>query len=192
MIRPRGKLVQLHPEVRTEDLGDEGLVAACAAEDRAARALLFERYVDAVHRFVSRLRGSDPDVVEDLVQTTFVTAFQSAARFRGGHVRGWLFGIAANLVRNYARKEIRRKHVLRAVAELAAPRASAPDPALVARLPEVIAALPHDLRVAIVLVDLEGEKGDDAAASLGIPAGTLWRRLFHARRALREALGGPG
>ncbi len=52
--------------------------------------------------------------------------------------------------------------------------------------------LPHELRAAIVIVDLEGEKGSDAAAALGIPEGTLWRRLFQARTALRKAIdGGP-
>ncbi len=41
-----------------------------------------------------------------------------------------------------------------------------------------------------VIVDIEGERGVDAAAQLGIPEGTLWRRVFHARQALRAALGG--
>jgi DNA-directed RNA polymerase specialized sigma24 family protein len=65
------------------------------------------------------------------------------------------------------------------------------EPAILARLPEAIAELPHDLRAAFVLVDLEGEKGTAAAEALDVPEGTLWRRVFHARKALREALGGP-
>jgi RNA polymerase sigma-70 factor (ECF subfamily) len=185
-----GKLLQLRAEPRVEDLTDEGLVAACATGDRAARALLFERHVDVVHRFVARMRCSDADSVDDLVQATFLGAFQSAARFRGGHVRGWLYGIAANHVRAYARREIRRKHALHLVAETS-PRSHAPtDAAMIARLPAAIDALPHDLRVALVLVDLEGERGSDAAAALGIPEGSLWRRVSHARRALRVSLGG--
>jgi len=191
-VRPaRGQLIALRPEARVADLTDEGLVAACATGDRAARALLFERFVDAVHRFVARMRASDPHSVEDLVQATFLAAFQSAARFRGGHVRGWLYGIASNQVRHYARTEIRRKRALAAVAELPPPPgARTGDPMLAARLPQAIAELPHDQRAALVLVDLEGERGADAAAALGIPAGTLWRRVFEARQALRAALGG--
>jgi RNA polymerase sigma-70 factor (ECF subfamily) len=193
-VKPvRGELVRLHPETQNEDLTDEGLVAACATADRAARALLFARHVDSVHRFVARMRGSDADSVEDIVQQTFLSAFQSAATFRGGNVRGWLYGIAANLVRNYARGEIRRKRALEAVADLDGLVARGPrDPmtqASLARIPEALAALPHDLRAAVVLVDLQGEKGSDAAHALGIPTGTLWRRVFHGRQALREALG---
>ncbi|MEO8703808.1 MAG: sigma-70 family RNA polymerase sigma factor [Kofleriaceae bacterium] len=190
MKEREAKLIQLRADVRVEDLTDEGLVAACATGDRAARALLFERYVDAVCRFIARMRGSDPDCVDDLAQATFVAAYQAADRFRGGHVRGWLFGIAANHVRAYARREVRRKHALHVVAETS-PRSHVPtDAALLARLPAAIATLPHDLRAALVLVDLEGERGSDAAAALGIPEGSLWRRVFHARRAVRAVLGG--
>jgi RNA polymerase sigma-70 factor (ECF subfamily) len=183
-------LLPLRREARVDDVSDAGIVAACAAGDRAARALLFERHVGAVHRFVARMRASDAADVADLVQITFLRAFASAARFRGENARGWLYGIAANVVREHARREIRRKRALAAVAEVA-PRARAPRDALAAaRLPALVAALPHDLRAAFVLVDLEGERGVDAAAALGVPEGTLWRRVFHAREALRRELGG--
>ena len=186
----KGQLIQLRPEARVEDMSDAGLVAACAAADRTARALLFERHVDAVHRFVARMRGSDADVVDDLVQMTFVRAFQSAVRFRGTSARSWLYGIAANVVREHARKEIRRKRAMSVVAEEMPRTTQRRDPHLLAKLPEAIEALPHELRAAFVIVDLEGEKGCDAAAALGIPEGTLWRRLFHARTALRKLIDG--
>ena len=190
MAEREGKLYQLRAEARVDELTDEGLVAACATGDRAARSLLFERHVDAVHRFIARMRGSDLDSVDDLVQMTFVAAFQAATRFRTGNVRGWLYGIAANHVRSYARREIRRKSALRVVAETAPSSRHPGDVATVARLPGAIEALPHDLRVAFVLVDLEGQRGSEAAATLDIPEGSLWRRVFHARKALRAALGG--
>ena len=186
----KGQLIQLRPEARVEEMSDAGLLAACAAEDRTARALLFERHVDAVHRFVSRMRASDADSVDDVVQATFVRAFQSASRFCGTSARSWLYGIAANVVREHARKEIRRKRAMSIVAEESPRTTQARDAHLLARLPDAIAALPYELRAAFVIVDLEGEKGCDAAAALGIPEGTLWRRLFHARTALRKVIAG--
>jgi RNA polymerase sigma-70 factor (ECF subfamily) len=186
----KGQLIQLRPEARVEDMSDAGLVAACAAEDRTARALLFERHVDSIHRFVSRMRGSDADVVDDLVQATFIRAFQGAARFHGTSARSWLYGIAANVVREHARKEIRRKRAMSVVADEMPRTTQTRDAHLLAKLPAAIDALPHELRAAFVIVDLEGEKGCDAAAALGIPEGTLWRRLFHARMALRKAIDG--
>jgi RNA polymerase sigma-70 factor (ECF subfamily) len=188
----KGQLLQLRPSPRVEAMTDAGLVAACAAADRTARSLLFERHVDAIHRFVGRMRGSDADAVDDLVQMTFVRAFGAAARFRGTSARSWLYGIAANVVREHARREIRRKRALGLVAE-ALPRTSHPTHALLlARLPDAIASLSHEQRAVFALVDMEGEKGCDAALALGIPEGTLWRRLFDARTALRAFLGGGG
>jgi len=185
-----GRLLQLRPDAAIEEMSDAGIVAACAADDRTARALLFERHVDAVHRFVGRMRGGDHDVIDDLVQSTFMRAFQGAARFRGDSARAWLFGIAANLVREYARKEIRRKRALAVVAHTQPRSTERRDAHLIARLPEAIAGLPHDLRAAFVLVDCEGERGIDAAMALGVPEGTLWRRVATARTKLREALHG--
>jgi RNA polymerase sigma-70 factor (ECF subfamily) len=189
-VKQKGQLIPQRPEARVDEMSDAGLVAACAAEDRTARALLFERHVDAVHRFVSRMRASDADSVDDVVQATFVRAFQSAVRFHGTSARSWLYGIAANVVREHARKEIRRKRALSVVAEEMPRVTQARDPHLLARLPDAIAALPHELRAAFVIVDLEGEKGCDAALALGVPEGTLWRRLFQARQALRRAIDG--
>ena len=48
--------------------------------------------------------------------------------------------------------------------------------------------LPHDLREAFVMCDLEEVAGVDVARALGVREGTLWRRLHEARRALRCAL----
>ena len=186
----KGQLVQLRPEARVEEMSDVGLIAACAAEDRTARALLFERHVDAIHRFVGRMRGSDADVVDDMVQATFIRAFQGAGRFHGTSARSWLYGIAANVVREHARKEIRRKRAMSVVAEELPRTHEVRDAHLLARLPDAIATLSHELRAALVLVDMEGQKGCDAAAALGIPEGTLWRRLFEARTAMRKLMGG--
>jgi RNA polymerase sigma-70 factor (ECF subfamily) len=189
-VTRRGHLVQLRAVADGAQISDAGLVAACAAGDRAARGLLFARHVDAIHRFVARMRASDASEVEDLVQITFVRALQSARRFRGTSARSWLYGIAANVVREHARREIRRKRALVAVADSSIGSTSPRDALSAARLPALIAGLPHELRAAFVLIDLEGERGADAAAALGIPEGTLWRRVFHARDRLRRGLGG--
>jgi len=114
----QGRVIAMRPAVPYAP-PDDVVVEACAAGERAGRAMLFERYVDVVYRFVARMRGSDRDAIEDLVQQTFLAAFRSAARYcRGGNVRAWLLGIAANTTRDYARREIRRKRALEVVAEL--------------------------------------------------------------------------
>jgi RNA polymerase sigma factor (sigma-70 family) len=185
-----GQLIQLRPVAAVEDLSDEGLAAACATGDRAARGLLFERHADAVHRFIARMRSSDASSVDDLVQATFIAAFHSADRFRGPRLLSWLYGIASNVLRTHVRKEVARKRVVTSLAEQPPVASIAPRDVDVARLHTAIASLSPKLREVIVLVELEGESGADTAAALGIPEGTVWRRLSDARARLREALGG--
>lgn len=175
------------------ELSDEALVAACRVGDRGALAVLFRRHHAAIHRFCARMLGDDP---EDLVQSAFLVAWGDAARFRGqASVRGWLLGIAANLVR----REIRsRGHERRAFEAMRTrPLALAPDPRvlveqrqLVARLSEGIAALPPDLRETFILCTIEGIPGPEAARILDVRPGTLWRRLHDARKRLLPLLDG--
>jgi RNA polymerase sigma-70 factor (ECF subfamily) len=47
--------------------------------------------------------------------------------------------------------------------------------------------LPH-YRLAVVLVDVEGQSYEDAAAVLGVPVGTVRSRLFRGRRLLQDLL----
>lgn len=181
-----GELVQLRPDPGVDDLGDGALAAACATGDHAAQSLLFERHVDAVYRFLSRMAGGD---VDDLVQATFLAAFRSAGSFRGARLQSWLYGIAANVVRTHVRKESSRRRVVDAFALEPVRSVDHPTPAGdLAKLNAAIARLPTKLREVIALVDLEGESGPDAARALRISEPTVWRRLAAARKALREAL----
>jgi RNA polymerase sigma-70 factor, ECF subfamily len=179
------------------DISDEALLAACAIGESAALGALFDRHHEAVYRLISRLLRSDPSEIDDLVQTTFLEAWRSAGRFGGrGSVKSFLFGIAANTVRHHVRGAQRRRN---AIADLepavAGARAGRPDEVLATnqqldRLARALDELRHDLRVAYVLCDLEDVAGVEAARLLDIRAGTLWRRLHDARRALRAAIEG--
>lgn len=178
------------------DISDEALLAACGVGDTAALGALFDRHHEAVYRLISRLLHTEPAEIDDLVQTTFLEAWRSAERYSGsGAVRSYLYGIAANTVRHYVRGAKRRRVALADVPPPAS--AGAPDDAAmraqqVSLLAAALDELPHDLRTAYVLCDLEDLPGVEAARVLGIRAGTLWRRLHDARRALRDAIESGG
>jgi len=176
------------------EISDEALLAACGVGDAAALGALFDRHHEAVFRLLSRLLHTEPGEIDDLVQTTFLEAWRAAARFAArGSVKSFLFGIAANTVRHHLRSARRRRGALDGWEPPA--HAVAPDTAVVRaqqvdRLAAALDRLPHDLRVAYVLCDLEDMRGVDAARALDIRPGTLWRRLHDARRALRDDLDG--
>lgn len=173
---------------------DNALIAACARQDPDALRELFRRHHAVVYRFVSRLLGAHNPAVDDAVQLTFLTAWRRADSFGGrSAVRSWLFGIAANVARDHRRSERRRLNVF----EMFATRPAEERPLiedvvsnkeLVARVMEALDELPHDLRVAYVLCELEDVSGVDAARAVGVRPGTMWKRLHNARRRLREVL----
>lgn len=174
------------------ELSDEALLAACAVGDSAALGALFDRHHEAVYRLVSRLLRMEASEIDDIVQTTFLEAWRSAAKYSAkGAVKSFLFGVAANTVRHHVRSSKRRRD---AFADWQPPAAAtAPDEALsraqqVQTLAAALDRLPHDLRVAYVLCDLEDVPGVEVARMIDVRAGTLWRRLHDARKALREAI----
>jgi RNA polymerase sigma-70 factor (ECF subfamily) len=196
-----GQIVPLRrPAERREaqpELSDEALLAACGVGDAAALGALFDRHHEAVYRLLSRILRSEPAEIDDLVQTTFLEAWRSAARYSGkGAVRSYLYGIAANTARHHVRGARRRRDALVDAPPPAPPSAAPDDLAMraqqVSRLAEALEELPHDLRTVYVLCDLEDVPGVEAARILGLRPGTLWRRLHDARRALREAIDGDG
>ena len=177
-------------------LSDEGLLASSAVGDHVALGVLFERHHRPLYGFLSRLVGADVEVVDDLVQATFLAAVRGAARFRAASsVRTWLFGIGANLVRHHVRSAIRERAAHARLRETEGEGGVRPDRAaeqgeLLARLGRALAELPHDLRVAYVMCAVEEVPGVEVARVLDVPEGTGWRRLHEARRRLRAAIEG--
>ena len=182
-------------------LDDEALIAASVAEP-ARFGELFDRHADDIYRFVVRRLG--PDVAADLVADVFLIAFWRRARFDPARAlaRTWLYGIAVNVIRGHRRAETRR---LRAPAraphastvtggepfeERVAGRVSAqrlrPD---LARALGRLSAGERDLLLLVAWGDLSF---DQAAAALGIPAGTARSRLPRLRVKLRKHLDGKG
>jgi RNA polymerase sigma-70 factor (ECF subfamily) len=175
----------------TAELSDEALLAACAVGDSAALGALYDRLQPGLWRFLSRLVGADADELDDLVQATFVAVHKAARGFQAGaSVRTWVFAIGANVSRNYVRGETRRRRALQRMAQAVPAAAETPDAnaerlQLTGRLRRALDALPADLRIAYVLCEVEELPGREAARALGIPEGTLWRRVHEARKTLR-------
>jgi RNA polymerase sigma-70 factor (ECF subfamily) len=95
---------------RAEDGVDRALVGRWLAGDERAATLLVERHAPALARFAASLSsGIDRGAIDELVQDTFVRAFQSMAEFRGeSSLRTWLFTIERRLLLDRRRAERRR------------------------------------------------------------------------------------
>jgi RNA polymerase sigma factor (sigma-70 family) len=171
---------------------DPEILRQLAAGEIGALGELYDRYQEAVRRFVVRATA-DAEDADDLVQATFLAAAKSAERYDGRPLcRPWLIGIAAQLLRR------RRQSFGRSLAVLSSlrVRATASDPraAIQARsdLERALVRLSEAKRLTLLMAEVEGLSCAEIAAALEIPIGTVWTRLHAARRELRRAMEASG
>lgn len=158
--------------------------------DPDAFRLLYEEHVGRIYALCLRL-ARDAGQAEELVQDTFVRAWEKLPEFRGDSAFGtWLFRIAVNVALADRRKTGRREARIGLAAEPETLHRPGPVPDLAARMDmdAAIAALPSGARTVFLLYDVEGYQHAEIAQMTGIAEGTSKAQLFRARRLLREAL----
>jgi len=171
---------------------------AARERDGEAFSLLFARHANAVYTHCFRRTGSW-STAEDLTSVVFLEAWRKRrdVRLAGESVLPWLLAVANNATRN-AERSLRRHRQLIArlpeagsVPDIAEDVSKRADEEQAMRL--ILAAL-QDLgepeRDVLALVDWAGLSYAEAAAALGIPAGTVRSRLTRARQRLRERAAG--
>jgi RNA polymerase sigma-70 factor (ECF subfamily) len=149
---------------------------------------LYAAHAPFVANVLQRLTGPGPHV-DDLLQETFIVAFRKQAQFSGEcSPRTWLYAIASRLSMRHHRSQRRFGLFFRRLAaEPVAEPAGRPDADLerkqnAALVHQVLARLPFKQREVFVLFELEELEGAEVADLLGIPVGTVWTRLHHARK----------
>jgi RNA polymerase sigma-70 factor (ECF subfamily) len=154
---------------------------------------IYDRHHEAVRRFIARSTGSLHDA-DDLVHATFLAVPKIAASFdEARSCRAWLLGIAVRMIRRHRATGARLARALLRFGQTAPTTTPDPERFLAARhelgrLDKALAKLSEGKRVVLIMAELEGLSCDEIAAALGIPIGTVWTRLHHARRALESAL----
>ena len=164
---------------------DVELALRAASGDEVAFVEIVRRYDLGLRRLAFRLLG-DRDAMDDVLQEAYLKAFTSIARFRGdASPRTWLYRIVYNACLDHIRRR-RRQPVAQFVD--APIRDASEQTDLRLSLAEALAGLAPDERAAVLLVDAEGLTYEEAAAVIGVPAGTIASRLSRARASLRRSL----
>ncbi len=171
-------------------------------DDRARFEALVERYGRRVYAMAYRMAGHEADA-KDLAQEAFIRIWRSMSRLRPDvPLEGWLYRTVTNLFidllrrRRGPRVQSLDEPMATASGELARER---PDPsagvertvlgAMVdRRVQQALLSLPPEVRMAVVLADVEGYAYEEIASMMGIPVGTVKSRLHRARLALRDRL----
>ncbi len=165
---------------------------------------LTREHLPCLYAFALRLTG-ERAAAEDLVQETYVKAYQAFHHFLPGrNTRPWLTKILLNAYRDQVRRECRAPAPLQPEdldawyqasrqAHAAHLRAYGPEEQVVERsfsdeVAAALADLPPDFRTVVLLADLEGYSYREIADFVECPIGTVMSRLARGRKLLREML----
>ena len=190
---------------KMSETGSETAARRIATEERD-RARFEEEALalsDQVYRVARHMVGSREEA-EDLVQETYARAFRSWRTFQPGtNLRAWLLRILTNLNIDRGRKQQRTPEtqpleegdyfLYNRLEEAVGDGGGEAEERVIERLSQddivnALAAVPHDFRDVIVLVDLGDFSYQDAAQILDIPIGTVMSRLHRGRRVLKREL----
>lgn len=171
------------------DRTDPELLQSWRDGDARAGSELFDRHFDVLYRFLASKVG---DAAEDLVQQTFTACIRGGVAYRGeSSFRAYLFAIARHeLYRHLERRG--REGPPCDVAELSLHDLGTSPSAAIARkedervLLEALHRLPLEQQLVVELYYIEGMRGRDLVAALGIPPGTVRSRLRLALDRLRR------
>jgi RNA polymerase sigma-70 factor (ECF subfamily) len=179
---------------------DRELMGRLARGDREALRPLMERHHRRVYRIaLAYLRN--PDDALDVVQETFVKAFEHAARWNtAAEVAPWLTRIAVNQSIDRYRRERRRQQTMQPMAEgdhdayldsgALSPERRAHSVEIKARLDRALRSLPERQRAVFVLRHYEERSLGEIAQLLGVRLGTVKSSLHRATHELRRRLQG--
>ncbi|TMG62908.1 MAG: sigma-70 family RNA polymerase sigma factor [Chloroflexi bacterium] len=171
---------------------DSDLISRAQRGETAAYEEIVQRYQQVAFRTAYVITGTAADA-EDAAQEGFVKAYRALDRFRpGAEWRPWLLRIVANEARNRARSSGRRHHLELRLIEGFRPGDAAQSPEAVAiasderrRLIALLNAMVDEDRLVIASRYFLELSGEETAAALGIPEGTVKSRLSRALARLR-------
>ena len=181
---------------------DQALVERAQGGDQKAFDQLVSKYQRKLERLLSRY-VRDAAEVEDVAQEAFIKAYRALPGFRGDSAfYTWLYRIGINTAKNYLVAQGRRAPTSTG---FDAEEAEGFDDAALLRdinTPEsllmtkqigetvnaAMAALPEELRRAIMLREIDGLSYEEIAATMDCPIGTVRSRIFRAREAVAGRL----
>lgn len=184
----------------TEDTNKEFSLEALRAGDKAEFARLVEAYSTHIYRLALRMLAN-PQEAEDVLQTTFLKAFQHLKDFEGrSSISTWLYRIAANEALMLLRRRRPELPLEDEPEEGQLPRpfqfadwARLPEGELLSGeakkiLDRAIQNLPEKLRVVFLLRDMENLSIKETSEALNLSETAVKTRLLRARLRLREQL----
>lgn len=155
---------------------DQALSRRAAGGDRAAFAMLVEKYERPLRSFLMGTFGAE--VADDIAQEAFLKAWRAAGQYDGrARYSTWLTRIAWHCRLDAFRKE---RFFEAAEQPVAAPTIES------AEIDDMLARLSEGERASLVLCEGHGWTHQEAAELLGLPLGTLKSTVARAKAKCRS------
>ena len=171
-------------------------------EELARYEAIVHRYARHVYNIAYRMVGNEADA-RDLSQEAFLRVYRALRRVEpGAPLESWLYRIVSNLYIDLLRKRPRvrlesldvpmetpRGAVLREFPDIASsPETIVEREHLDGAIQRALGTLTEELRLVVVLSDIEGFAYEEIATILHVPLGTVKSRLHRARQILQQRL----
>ena len=156
---------------------------------------LVATYERLVYNVALRMMGNNQDA-EDAAQDSFLSAYKSITRFNGVSFKPWICRITANTCIDKIKHNKRRPTtpIENAPREFLStkpsdsPEEHASRKELKDYIDRTLSLLPPNLRLVVVLADVQGMTYEETSEIMGCSLGTVKSRLFRGRRKMRELL----
>lgn len=160
----------------------------CQRRDSRAQYEIYQLYSKAMFNVSLRIVGSREDA-EDVLQDSFVSAFNGIDRFRAESSFGaWLKRIVINRSLNHIRRRLHFSEVDTEALGLAEEEPVAESPYEVADVKRAMKELSDGYRTVFALYMFEDYSHREIAESLGISEGTSKSQLNRAKKRIQERL----
>ena len=180
----RDVLLSVASRISTGRRGPQGAVS-----DEALVRTLYAEHAGPLLRYALHLTSGDRQRAEDIVQETLLKAWLHPDAIAERPARPWLFAVARNLAVDAYRARRARPHEVGEGALELIPAPDEADRALESwAVADALKTLRPEHRRVLLETYYRGSSVAEAAATLGIPAGTVKSRTFYALRALKLAL----
>ncbi len=179
---------------KLKGLDDTELIVIAQKGDISAFEEIYDRHAPGVARALASFAGPDRDLLDDLTQDVFLRVIKGLASYIPSHpFSHWLYTIALNIGRNYARKQSRIVPVnpfeFDTVSYAQDEGTAWSEEKMAKTLTRLVAGLPIQMREVVSLrIGSEMSYGEIAEV-LGIPEGTARSRMHNAIQILREKYG---
>jgi len=172
----------------------EYLIARAKTGEQAGFNLLAEHYQKRFLAFAFRMTG-DSEMAREAVQEAWADIVRGLGRLSNVRLfNAWAYKIVSRRCADQIRKAQRRRRTNTAYAAEVQPKTisgeSVEKSADIKAILKLIAALPEEQRITMILFYSEGLGVAEIAHIIGVPVGTIKTRLLHARRKIRAQLEG--